>query len=152
MATRVATDCRSSDLRTRTRRELAAIVRVGDLALRLPRHLTDPESERVRAAGHVCLGRLYDTGFNIDSRRQFCSRVSCEALSETCWSRRAPANLFLDPALQVAFDGRLCRGADARPRTAWRAPVPLQAAHNCLSLPVGQGTSTYRGDTEWRNS
>ena len=52
--------------------------------LRLRRHLTEEESERVRAAADVRLGRLYDTGFNIDSRRQFCSRFVHEVLNEAC--------------------------------------------------------------------
>lgn len=111
--------------------------------LRLPRRLTDRESERVREAAYVRLGRVYDTGFNIDSHRQFCSRFVYEILSEACgesrgeistlgallerrpdtdlrlwrlwyfgripWARRTitPASLYLDPALQVAFDGKL---------------------------------------------
>lgn len=147
MVIRAATDRSSSGAPTRTLRELAATMRVGDLVfirirfppftaiasatdtwtnhvgivvefnssgpiiaesrfplsrrspltayvrrsengrvavLRLPRRLTEEESERVRAAVHVRLGCLYDTGFNIDSRRQFCSKFVREVLKEAC--------------------------------------------------------------------
>jgi hypothetical protein len=52
--------------------------------LRLPRRLTPDESKRVRAAAHSRLRRLYDTGFNVDSRRQFCSKFVREVLEDAC--------------------------------------------------------------------
>ena len=177
---------RRTTLGTYVRRSEDARVAV----LRLPRRLTDQEARRVRAAAYVRLGRLYDTGFNIDSHGQFCSRFVYEVLREACgeslgeistlgallarrpdtdlrlwklwyfgkipWTRRTitPASLYLDPALQVAFDGRLCRraGADAHRRIASCAPVLLPSAHDSLSLPVGHAARTHRGDVEWRNS
>ncbi len=148
--------------------------------LRLSRQLTQEESEGVRAAAHVRLGRLYDTGFNLDSRRQFCSKFVREVLNEACgtslgevstlgalfarrpdanlrlwklwyfgrvpWMRRTitPASLYADPALQVAFDGRLrdhrCAGI------ARRAPVPRPSAHDSLLLPVEQDVRTDKED------
>lgn len=158
--------------------------------LRLSRHLTDLESERVRAAAYVRLGRLYDTGFSIDSHRQFCSRFVHEVVKEACgeslgeistlaallarhpdtdlrfwhlwyfgkipWRRRTitPASLYLDPALQVAFDGRLSAraGTGAYPRTTSRARVPMPSARDSLSLPPKQDARTHRGDAEWPSS
>ncbi len=155
--------------------------------LRLPRLL---EPERVRAAAYVRLGCLYDTGFNIDSHRQFCSRFVHEVVKEACgeslgeistfgallarqpdtdlrlwklwyfgkipWMRRTitPASLYLDPALRVAFDGRLRAraGTNAHLRIASRAPVPPPPALDSLSLPLEQDARMYRGDAEWRNS
>jgi hypothetical protein len=52
--------------------------------LRLPQRLTPDECERLRTAADERLGRLYDTGFNIDSRRQFCSRFVREVLEDAC--------------------------------------------------------------------
>lgn len=49
---------------------------------RLTRPLTDTQREALRnAAGHR-LGRFYDTGFNLASRRQFCSRFVREVIDE----------------------------------------------------------------------
>jgi hypothetical protein len=71
---------RRTTLRTYVRRSQDGRVAV----LRLPRHLTSQEAQRLRAAAYVRLGRLYDTGFNIDSHRQFCSRFVHEVLNEAC--------------------------------------------------------------------
>ena len=51
--------------------------------LRLHRPLSDEEIRRLRSATGCRLGRLYDTGFNLRSRRQFCSRFVREALQES---------------------------------------------------------------------
>ena len=138
---------RRTTLRTYVRRSEDGRVAV----LRLPRRLTSQEAERVRTAAYVRLGRLYDTGFDIDSHRQFCSRFVHEVLNEACgeslgqistlsallalhpdtdlrlwrlwyfgkipWARRTitPASLYLDPTLQVDFDGRLSARARIHP-------------------------------------
>src|SRR5579862_7238114 len=49
---------------------------------RLPRPLSDPEVRRLQQAVAGRLGRVYDTGFNLSSRRQFCSRFVHEVLLE----------------------------------------------------------------------
>ncbi|MBS0420311.1 MAG: YebB family permuted papain-like enzyme [Proteobacteria bacterium] len=51
--------------------------------LRLPRTLTDEEVGRLRRSMKRRLGRFYDTGFNLHSRRQFCSRFVREVLQES---------------------------------------------------------------------
>lgn len=136
------------------------------------------------------LGRLYDTGFNINSHRQFCSRFVHEVLKEACgeslgeistlaallarhpdtdlrfwklwyfgkipWWRQTitPASLYLDPALQVAFDGRLSAraGVDAHPGIASRGRVPPPSLNDSLSLPPDQDTRTNEGGAEWPSS
>jgi hypothetical protein len=62
--------------------------------LRLPQRLTPDECERLRTAVDERLGRLYDTGFNIDSRRQFCSRFVREVLAEACGRPVGQINTF----------------------------------------------------------
>ena len=51
--------------------------------LRLPRTLTEEEAARLRRSMRRRLGRLYDTGFDLRSRRQFCSRFVREVLQES---------------------------------------------------------------------
>jgi hypothetical protein len=51
--------------------------------LRLPRPLSDEEIPRLQQAARRRMGRLYDTGFNLGSRRQFCSRFVREVLQES---------------------------------------------------------------------
>lgn len=50
--------------------------------LRLQRPLSHEDVRRLRHAARYRLGRLYDTGFNLRSRRQFCSRFVYEVLQE----------------------------------------------------------------------
>ena len=54
--------------------------RVAVLRLRTPPGAA--QQERIRVAARRRLRRLYDTGFNLHSRRQFCSRYVREVLSE----------------------------------------------------------------------
>jgi hypothetical protein len=49
---------------------------------RLKRPLTEAQQQRVRAAATRRLGIFYDTGFNLHSRRQFCSRYVREVVNE----------------------------------------------------------------------
>ncbi len=49
---------------------------------RLVAPLDDAQRERLRAAALRRLGTLYDTGFNLHSRRQFCSRFVREVIAE----------------------------------------------------------------------
>jgi Permuted papain-like amidase enzyme, YaeF/YiiX, C92 family len=51
--------------------------------LRLPRPLSDEEIQRLPRAARRRLGKVYDTGFNLRSRRQFCSRFVHEVLQES---------------------------------------------------------------------
>jgi hypothetical protein len=51
--------------------------------LRLPRPLSEDEIRRLQRETGSRLGRLYDTGFNMRSRRQFCSRFVREVLQES---------------------------------------------------------------------
>ena len=51
--------------------------------LRLPRTLSEEECALLRRSMRRRLGRLYDTGFNLRSRRQFCSRFVREVLQES---------------------------------------------------------------------
>jgi hypothetical protein len=51
--------------------------------LRLPRSLSGEEVAMLRRSMRRRLGRLYDTGFNLRSRRQFCSRFVREVLQES---------------------------------------------------------------------
>jgi hypothetical protein len=55
--------------------------RVAVLRLREP--LSDEDIRRLRVAARHRLGRIYDTGFNLASRRQFCSRFVREVLQES---------------------------------------------------------------------
>ena len=51
--------------------------------MRLSRPLTTSEIRRLECAAGHRIGRLYDTGFNLRSRRQFCSRFVREVLQES---------------------------------------------------------------------
>src|SRR5581483_470118 len=51
--------------------------------LRLPWLLSQEEIWRLREAARRRLGRIYDTGFNLRSHRQFCSRFVREVLEES---------------------------------------------------------------------
>ena len=55
----------------------------GRLAVtRLEEDLTDVQQEAIRLAAQRRLGVFYDTGFDLHSRRQFCSRFVREVLKE----------------------------------------------------------------------
>ncbi len=64
--------------------------------LRLPRPLSEEEIQRLQRAARRRLGRLYDTGFNLRSRRQFCSRFVCEVLQESTGLRVGETTTFRD--------------------------------------------------------
>lgn len=49
---------------------------------RLCRPLAPPERARIGAAARRRMGIVYDTGFNLHSRRQFCSRYAREVIAE----------------------------------------------------------------------
>jgi hypothetical protein len=49
---------------------------------RLPEPLTASQQSRLHAAAQARLGILYDTGFNLHSSRQFCSKFVREVLAE----------------------------------------------------------------------
>jgi hypothetical protein len=51
--------------------------------LRLDRPLSDAEVGRLQSAAASRFGKLYDTGFNLRSRRQFCSRFVREVLEDS---------------------------------------------------------------------
>jgi len=50
--------------------------------MRLATPLTDAQRARVRTAAEARMGIVYDTGFDLHSRRQFCSRYAREVLIE----------------------------------------------------------------------
>ena len=64
--------------------------------LRLPRSLSREEIHRLQRAASRRLGRLYDTGFNLKSRRQFCSRFVREVLQEATDSKFGEVVTFAD--------------------------------------------------------
>ena len=64
--------------------------------LRLPRPLSAQEIERLQQAARRRLGRLYDTGFNLRSRRQFCSRFVHEVLQESTGMSVGETETFRD--------------------------------------------------------
>lgn len=68
--------------RTRFSRFVRRSARGRVAILRLRRPLSDEDVRRLRRAARYRLGRLYDTGFNLRSRRQFCSRFVYEVLQE----------------------------------------------------------------------
>jgi hypothetical protein len=49
---------------------------------RLATPLTDAQRDQVRRAAQARMGIMYDTGFDLHSRRQFCSRYAREVLVE----------------------------------------------------------------------
>lgn len=76
--------------------------------LRLPTILDAPAEARLRAAADRRLGVLYDTGFDLHSQRQFCSRfvheVIEEAVGEVVGEVQTLAELFeRNPQARLAF-------------------------------------------------
>ena len=69
--------------RTRFRRFVRRSAQGRVAVLRLPRSLSEEEIALLRRSIRRRLGRLYDTGFNLKSRRQFCSRFVREVLQES---------------------------------------------------------------------
>lgn len=61
---------------------------------RLTKPLTSTEEQRVRVAAGRRTGVLYDTGFNLHSRRQFCSRYVREVLDEATGVRIGDIETF----------------------------------------------------------
>jgi hypothetical protein len=103
-------DYPSSNLPTRTRSELASTMRVGDLVfirIRFP-PFTAISSATGTWTNHV--GVVVD--FNTDLRLW-----KIWYFGKIPWARRTitPASLYLDPTLQVAFDGRLRAPARIHP-------------------------------------
>jgi hypothetical protein len=80
--------------------------------LRLPRPLSEPEMQRLERAARCRLGRLYDTGFNLHSHRQFCSRFVREVLHESTGVTVGETTTFRDLLEQN-------RGTDLRLWKAW---------------------------------
>lgn len=68
--------------------EFIARSQAGQVAVRrLPGPLDADAQARLQAAAVRRLGVLYDTGFNLDSRRQFCSRFVHEVVEEALGER-----------------------------------------------------------------
>jgi hypothetical protein len=61
---------------------------------RLATPLTPQQARRVRAAADARLGSFYDTGFNLHSRRQFCSRYVREVLAEATGTQLGEVETF----------------------------------------------------------
>jgi hypothetical protein len=64
--------------------------------MRLSRPLSDSEIRRLECAAGRRLGRLYDTGFSLRSRRQFCSRFVREVLQESTGVQIGEITTFRD--------------------------------------------------------
>jgi hypothetical protein len=64
--------------------------------LRLPWPLSQGEIRRLQEAVRRRLGRIYDTGFNLQSRRQFCSRFVREVLEEATGAALGEITTFSD--------------------------------------------------------
>lgn len=64
--------------------------------LRPRRPLSDEDIRRLRGAVRRRLGRFYDTGFNLNSRRQFCSRFVREVLEESTGIEVGDVETFRD--------------------------------------------------------
>jgi hypothetical protein len=64
--------------------------------VRLKTPLTEAQKHGVRAAAERRLGIFYDSGFNIHSRRQFCSRYVREVLGEATGTSIGEVETFAD--------------------------------------------------------
>jgi hypothetical protein len=124
--------------------------------LRLLQPLSDEEIQRLRRATGSRLGRLYDTGFNLRSRRQFCSRFVREVLQES-------TGVVIGEA--TTFRGLLERkpAADLRLWKVWyfgripweRATVTPESLYASPSLKVVFDGTLHRGRfgrSMWRKS
>ena len=63
---------------------------------RLRAGLSAEQQQRVAAAAHRRRGVVYDTGFNLHSRRQFCSRYAREVLAEATGTQLGHTQTFTD--------------------------------------------------------
>jgi hypothetical protein len=63
---------------------------------RLRRRLTSAERQNVAIAARRRAGIPYDTGFDLQSRRQFCSRFASEVLGEATGERVGAVQTFAD--------------------------------------------------------
>lgn|SRR5882757_4318361 len=105
--------------------------------LRLPRKWSDEEVDLLRRSMKRRLGRLYDTGFNLRSRRQFCSRFVREVLQESTGEVIGEVQTFRE-LLERS------RGADLRLWNLWyfgripwdRATVTPESLYTSASLEV----------------
>ncbi len=121
--------------RTRFRRFVQRSARGRVAILRLSRTLTDDEAVMLHRSVRRRLGRLYDTGFDLDSRRQFCSRFVREVLQESTGEIIGEVQTFRDLlARNPEADLRLWRlwyfG-----RIPWdRTTVTPESLYTCRSL------------------
>lgn len=83
--------CRTSFARFVHRSEYGRVA-----VLRRSRAWSDPQVWRLQQAIAGRLGRLYDTGFNLRSRRQFCSRFVYEVLQEATGEELGQVTTFKD--------------------------------------------------------
>jgi len=103
----------------------------------LPRKWSDEEVDLLRRSMKRRLGRLYDTGFNLRSRRQFCSRFVREVLQESTGEVIGEVQTFRE-LLERS------RGADLRLWNLWyfgripwdRATVTPESLYTSASLEV----------------
>jgi hypothetical protein len=105
--------------------------------LRLPRSLSEEEIALLRRSMRRRLGRLYDTGFNSRSRRQFCSRFVREVLQESTGEAIGEVQTFRELLERNP-------GADLRIWRMWyfgripweRTTVTPESLYTCRSLKV----------------
>jgi permuted papain-like amidase YaeF/Yiix C92 family enzyme len=105
--------------------------------LRLPRSLSEEEIVLLRRSMRRRLGRLYDVGFNLKSRRQFCSRFVREVLLESTGEAIGEVQTFRELLERNP-------GADLRIWRMWyfgripweRTTVTPESLYTCRSLKV----------------
>ena len=98
--------------RTRFKRFVRRSAQQRVAVLRLGKPLSPEEIKRLQLATARRLGRLYDTGFNLQSRRQFCSRFVREVVQESTQVDLGEVETFAD--LLASYPG-----ADLRLWRAW---------------------------------
>jgi hypothetical protein len=123
--------------RTRFRRFVQRSAGGRVAVLRLPRSLSDGEIAMLRRSMRRRLGRLYDTGFNLRSRRQFCSRFVREVLQESTGEAIGEVQTFREllehnPAADLRLWKMWYFG-----RIPWeRTTVTPQSLYTCRSLRI----------------
>jgi hypothetical protein len=92
----------TTTLRRFTRRSAGGRIAIA----RMRRSLSPTEQKRIATAARRRAGIVYDTGFNLHSRRQFCSRFAREVIHEATGERVGTVETFAD-LLHAQPDARL---------------------------------------------
>lgn len=144
---------------TTTLRRFVGRSRGGRFALaRLHAGLTPEQADELRAAAGRRSGTLYDTGFNLHSRRQFCSRYVHEVMQEATgiglgdvetfealWRQRPEANLLF---WNLWFFGRIPWARETiTPASLLRSAQLQVVMDGCIGSDMGHrrpGSSSVR--------